>query len=220
VPELSAGYHATRGRIAELVAGVDTGVVVPACPAWTAHDLLAHVSGMPEALTAGDFPGADRQDWIDGIVAARRAVATDELLTRWEACAAATSTFVDAGAALLFADLVVHEHDLRGALDRPGGRGVAEVRAVVQLLLDGLAPAIKEAKLGALMIDSGPVRWTSHFARSGCTLHLDPWEATRVLASRRTADELLALPSTGDVEPYLKVLDEHQPLPERSLDER
>jgi len=219
VPELSAGYHATRGRIADLVTGAPEDVVVPACPAWTVHDLVAHVSGLAEALAAGDLPGADTQTWIDGLVSARRDVTMPELLARWESCADATTAFVDGGASRLFADLVVHEHDLRGALGRPGARGVSEVRAVVQLLLDGLAPAIKEAGLGALMIDSGPVRWTSHFARGGCTLHLDPWEATRVLASRRTAEEVLAVPASGDAEPYLKLLDEHQPLPATSLGE-
>ena len=219
MPELSAGYHATRGRITDLVSGAREDVVVPACPDWTVHDVVAHVSGMADALTSGSFPGEDRQGWIDGLVVERRDVALDDLLERWDGCADATTQFVDGGAGLLFADLVVHEHDLRGALDRPGARGVPEVRAVVQLLLDGLAPAIKDAGLGALMIDSGPVRWTSHFARGGCTLHLDPWEATRVLASRRTAEEVLAIPSTGDVEPYLKLLDEHQPLPAASLGE-
>jgi len=220
VPELSAGYHATRGRIADLVTGAGEDVVVPACPAWTVHDLIAHTSGLAEALTSGSYPGPDRQAWIDGIVADRGDVPVDELLARWDACADATSQFVDGGAGQLFADLVIHEHDLRGALRRPGARGVPEVRAVVQLQLDGLAPAIKEANLGALMIDSGPVRWTSHFARGGCTLHLDPWEAMRVLASRRTAEEVLAIPANGDVEPYLKLLDEHQPLPATSLGEQ
>ena len=220
MPELSAGYHATRGRITDLVAVADTSVHVPACPAWTAHDLVAHVSGMAEALAAGDYPSVDRQDWIDRIVAERRDVTIPDLLERWEACAPATTALVDAGAGLLFADLGVHEHDLRGALDQSGARGVSEVRAVVQLLLDILAPAIKEAKLGSLMVDSGPITWTSHFARSGCTLHIDPWEATRVLGSRRTAEEILALPASGDVEPYLKLIDEHLPLPEASLGER
>jgi hypothetical protein len=37
--------------------------------------------------------------------------------------------------------------------------------------------------------------------------------------SRRTADELRALPSDGDAEPYLALLDAHLPLPGHSLGE-
>ncbi|MCU1380948.1 MAG: hypothetical protein JWN29_3931, partial [Acidimicrobiales bacterium] len=48
---------------------------------------------------------------------------------------------------------------------------------------------------------------------------VDPWEAIRVLQSRRTADEIRALPLSGDVEPYLAVLADHSPLPVTSLGE-
>ena len=53
----------------------------------------------------------------------------------------------------------------------------------------------------------------------GWTLLVDPWEAVRALGSRRTVEELRALPAEGDCEPYLKILDEHLPLPTRSLGE-
>ena len=174
---------------------------------------------MATALAAGDYPSGDTQAWIDRIVRERRDTPVEEMLAAWDASADGVSTLVDGGAGLLFADLVVHEHDLRAALGQPGSRGTAEVRAVVQPLLDVLAPAIKEAGLGALLVDSGPVTWTSHFGKPGCTLHLDPWEATRALSSRRTHDELLAVPHTGDLEPYVKVIDGHLPLPTQSLHE-
>ena len=220
--ELSAGYHATRQRIAELVRPLDEkalATTVPACPDWSVHDLLAHVVGIPEALSQGDMPGADIQGWLDGLVEARRERPVDELLERWETCAPTASAIVDASGGQLFADVISHEHDLRAAIDQPGARGLPEVRAAVQVLLDLLAPDITKAGLGALVIDSDGVRWASHVSKPGCTLHVDPWEATRVLMSRRTAEEVRALPATGDVGPYLAVLHDHSPLPETSLGE-
>lgn len=222
VLELSAGYHATRERIAGLVGPLDEqglATTVPACPAWTVHDLLAHVVGIPEALSQGDMPGADIQGWLDGLIEARRRTPVPELLERWEACGPTASSIVDASGGQLFADVVSHEHDLRGAIGQAGARGLPEVRAAVQVLLDLLAPDITKAELGALVVDSGGVRWASHVAKPGCTLHVDPWEATRVLMSRRTAEEVRALPASGDVEPYLAVLQAHSPLPETSLGE-
>jgi uncharacterized protein (TIGR03083 family) len=222
VPELSSGYHATRARIGDLVRDLDDDGLatrVPACPEWSVHDLVAHVVGIPEALAAGNVPSGDLQAWLDSLVEERRHDPVPELLDRWAACAAPTSALVDGGGSQLFIDAVSHEHDLRGALGRPGARGSAEVQGTVQLLLDLLAPAIVDAGLGALVIDSGGVRWASQFARPQCTLRVDPWEAVRVLQSRRTADEVRALPATGDVEPYLAVLHEHSPLPVTSLGE-
>jgi hypothetical protein len=47
----------------------------------------------------------------------------------------------------------------------------------------------------------------------------DPWEAMRLLAGRRTADEIRALVASGDVDPYLAELDARSPLPRTSLGE-
>jgi uncharacterized protein (TIGR03083 family) len=221
--ELSHAYHATRERIAALARELDADGLarrVPACPDWDAHDLLAHVSGMPEAITSGDLPGDDLQGWLDGLVEKRKGVPVDELLDRWAACAEPVSAMIDSGVDLLVVDLVCHEHDLRGAVGRPGERGSAEVRAIVQPQLDALVPGMKEAGLGALVIDAEGVQWASHLAKPGCTLRIDPWEASRVLESRRTADEIRALPHAGDVEPYIDLIAAHLPLPAAPLEER
>lgn len=223
MPGLSAAYHATRERITRLVGELDDADLrrpVPACPAWVVHDLVAHLSGIPEAIAAGDLPQGDQQAWLDGLVEARKDAGAAELLDRWAACAEVTSALIDNGVDLLVIDAVCHEHDLRGAVGRPGERGAPEVRAIVQPQLDALVPAIQAAGLGALVIDSEGVQWASHLARPGCTIQADPWEASRLLESRRTAEELRAIPHTGDIEPYIQVLAAHLPLPEASLGER
>lgn len=223
MPELSVGYHVTRRRVTELVGGLDETDfkrAVPACPAWDVHDLLAHMSGIPDELSAGNYPSGDTQAWLNDIVDARKDVMIDELLARWEATEGRIDALIDGGAAKMLADVVSHEHDLRAAVQRPGARGTPEVRAVVQIELELLKAGMEDAGLGALVIDSGEVQWASHFAKPACTLRVDPWEAIRLLQSRRTADELRGAPRTGDIEPYIDVIATHSPLPESPLGER
>lgn len=220
MPALSAGYHETRRRVTELVRDLDDADFqrpVPACPAWDVHDLLAHMSGIPDELTNGNYPSGDTQAWLDAIVDARKGMPAEELLARWEATDGKVDEMIDGGAGLMLADVVSHEHDLRGAVGRPGARGVPEVRAVVQLELELLK--VKDAGLPALVVDSGEVQWASHMAKPGCTLHVDPWEAIRLLMSRRTADELRAAPASGDITPYIALIASHSPLPEAPLGE-
>jgi hypothetical protein len=102
--------------------------------------------------------------------------------------------------------LVVFEHDLREAMGRPGGRVAPEVRTALTLQLEALKPALKRARARVLLVETEGGRWASHVGRRGCTLRIDPWLATRVLAGRLTADEVRALPHRGDVEPVLRAL--------------
>ncbi len=149
---LSQGYEASRRRIVELVRSADAGRPVPACPAWDVHDVVAHLSGSAETLVAGDRPGRDPQPWIDRIIAERRGTPVPELLERWAACAEAFSAVVDGRSWGALADIVVHEHDLRAALGRPGARQEPEVAEVVRLFLRVHAPHLEEAGLGPLAV--------------------------------------------------------------------
>lgn len=221
--DLGAQYHEIRRRVTDLVGRLDADDLVapvPACPAWTVHDLVAHMSGTPEELAEGRFPTGEVQEWLDGIVTARASTPVDELLSRWAATEGRIESLVSGSGGRLLADVAAHEHDLRGAVGRPGARDNAQLPTVLQVELDLLAPGMVDAGLGALVVDDGTRRWRSHDAPIGCTLQVDAWEGSRIAESRRTAAEVLAAPSTGEVAPYLEVLADHSPLPQTSLGER
>lgn len=223
VSEIAIGYRTTRERLSDfvrLLGDEELYRTVPACPAWDVHDVIAHMSGVQELLTAGEHPTGETQDWIDAIVAARRDVPVGELLDRWADCERGTSALIDGGVQVLIVDVVSHEHDIRNAVGLPGARQVPEVPAAVEVMLSNLSGLIDGAGLGALAVDTGTARWTSHDAPIGCTLNVDPWEALRIIVSRRTDEEMRALPVTGDIEPYIGLLDARSPLPRQSLNER
>lgn len=219
--DIPIAYDAIRLRVTGLVAGLDPADEarrVPSCPDWDVHDLVAHMAAMPAALADGDLPSGDIQEWLDRIVADNRSTPVSEMLDRWARCAPRLSGVL--ASPLLAIDLMIHEHDLRGALDRPGERDQPEVAGLVPHILESLAGYLTEAGLGAIEVRPGPnQRWRSHDAEPGWVLEIEPWEASRALESRRSAEELRALPGSGDPEPFIAVLDSHLPLPRASLGE-
>jgi hypothetical protein len=173
---------------------------------------------MPAALAAGELPTGPIPYWLDELVAARRDRTVGVLVEEWRGVDAALPDLLLGPAGLLFDDLAVHEHDLRSALGRPD-HAALEVDTVVPRTLAGFAGPLADAELGAIEVHDGDRRWRSHDAQAGWVLEVEAWEAVRAVNSRRTADELRALPHRGDPEPYLAVLDAHLPLPTASLGE-
>jgi hypothetical protein len=173
---------------------------------------------MPAALGAGDFPTGDLNEWIDKILTDRADSSLDDLATEWVGANDTINEMVNGGGAVLFDDLVVHEHDLRGALGLPD-HSALDAAISVPRSLDSCVAALETAGLGSIEVRSGSDIWRSHDAEPGWVLEVTPWEAVRVLHSRRTADELRALGGSDTIEAYIAVLDAHLPLPVVSLNE-
>ena len=219
--DLLEPYLQTRGRMCAVLADAsadDLARTVPACPAWSAKDLVAHVVSMPAALGSGRMPDGDIGEWLQRLVEERRGQDAETLVTEWLALDDAIAVLLGGTAGLLYPDLAVHEHDLRGALGRPDHAALT-VDTMMPRTLAAFANPLRDAGLGAIEVRNGGRTWTSHDADPGWVLLVDPWEAVRALNSRRTVDELLALPGEGDARPYVPVLDAHLPLPTRSLGE-
>jgi uncharacterized protein (TIGR03083 family) len=219
-PEFTDAYRATKTRIVDLVATVsddDWSRTVPACPDWTVHNLLSHMVGISAELGAGRYPTGDLAAWLADLVDTRRDTRVQVLLDEWtRAVDVAEPMYTPNG--LLLVDLVVHEHDLRRAVEQPGARDSVQVKRILPLILGSLADPLRAADLGAVVVREGDCTWRSHDTPDGWIIDASPWEATRMLESRRTAAELRARCGPG-VEPYLTVLRAHLPLPAVSLNE-
>lgn len=219
--DLFPAYARTRQRVGELLAGAgedELARVVPACPLWTVHDLLAHVVSIPAALSSGRYPTGDVGAWLAELVAERTDQSAAALQEEWCALDRELDALLNGSAALLFGDLAVHEHDFRGALGRPD-HGALEVEVMLPRTIAAFSTPLRKAGLAPIEVQSGERVWRSHDGDAGWTLVVDPWTAVRALNSRRTARELQDLPSRGDVHDYLAILDAHLPLPLESLGE-
>lgn len=133
--EVGAAYASCRGRIGELVRAAGDGKakasVVPACPEWSVHDVVAHVAGVVADALAGRLDGVATDPWTAAQVDARRDRSVDEVLEEWETGAPTFEGLLDAigdpGRQAVL-DVVTHEHDIRGALGAAGARDSDAVR--------------------------------------------------------------------------------------------
>ena len=97
--------------------------VLPCTPEWTARDVLSHVSGIPDDAAAGRMDGAPGEAWTAAQVERNRAFDVEELLERWSQQTPAFAELIEqVGQHRPPIDCHSHEHDIRQALDRPGGR--------------------------------------------------------------------------------------------------
>ncbi len=213
-------YAGCRERITELVAGCSDEELarpVPACPGWSAHDVLAHLGGAVDDILAGNTEGVATEPWTAAQVDARRGVPTADIVARWNELA----PLVEAGVSmaperlqhLFVADASTHEHDLRAALGQPGDRDDGALLATLDWLLAGFDDAVGEAGLAALEVVSGGRSWVCGRGEPALVLEADPFELTRARMGRRSVAQLRALAWSGDPEPYLDLLPVFPPPP-------
>jgi len=223
---LASMYFDVRERVVGTVAMLDDDQLatpVPACPEWTVHALVAHLVAMPMAIVAGDIPeavmgGGDPNPWLAQLVADNQHRTVSDLARWWASDDDALAATL-AGAGLLLADLFTHEGDLHGALGSTAHRNTPELDSQIDAAMAGLQKDITAAGLPPLAVDSGAERRVSADGTPGWTLRTGFWEAHRVFNSRRTPEEVLALPHDGDPSIYFDVMHEHLPLPGTSLGE-
>lgn len=223
---LASMYFDIRDRVVGAVVMMtdeQLATPVPACPDWTVHALFTHLVSMPMAIVAGEIPeevtgGGDPNPWLAQLVETHRRRPVEDL-ARWWAHDDATLAAVLSGAGLLLADLFTHEADIHGAVGSVAHRDSLELDSQIDAALAGVQKGVVAAGLAPIAVDTGTLRRVSAEGEPGWTLRTGFWEAHRVLNSRRTREEMLALDHDGDPAAYFDVLHDHLPLPEQSLGE-
>jgi hypothetical protein len=191
--DVGAAYAAGRERVVGLVADLPAArasMPVPACPEWRIQDVLAHVSGVCVDILAGRLDGAGPDPWTETQGAARRDRSIDEIVAEWNEAALQVEPiakdFGPAGKQWVF-DFSTHEHDIRGALERPGARDAD----TWWIALDFLTPAFLAGT------------WEPEGVEPVETLTADPFEFGRAITGRRSLDQIRAFEWSTDPELYL-----------------
>ena len=140
--DVATEYPAIRGRVLEIIESLDASagaLAVPACPAWTVSDLIAHIIGIPEDILAGRLDGVASDAWTDAQVQRHRGESLGQLSDTLSGLAASFDPMLPLIPAPIngqfLTDALTHEHDLREAVSMPGARDAPAVSIVVSWLL-------------------------------------------------------------------------------------
>lgn len=193
--ELAVLYQQTLDRIIELVSapGASADAAVAACPGWSVRDVLAHMAGVAQDWAAGR-PAAPPTDAQTAAQVARfDGLGVDDILRAWGEAATEMPRLAREGIAPPLGDIVVHEHDIRDALGRPGVRDSAAVQSVSDQLLRMLDTPV-------------PVRVIVEDGEYHCGPDGDPaidlkttrFESIRWRTGRRSRSQMAAMAWSGD----------------------
>jgi uncharacterized protein (TIGR03083 family) len=211
MPEIADAYRATRGRVQELLEAAPAGaadVVVAACPAWTVHDVVAHLAGVATDLVEGRLEGIASDAWTDAQVQRARGESIDELLDRWDEHGALVDAMADAFGAQggqLIADAATHEQDLRTALGVPGARESDAVAIGFRFMCGGVRARREQVGAPPLLVRHEAGEQLLGQGEPGAWLTTTRFEVLRATSGRRTAAEMEAMGWEGDARPELLV---------------
>lgn len=204
--DVGAAYAGCRARITALTAGLDAArgaARVPTCPAWSVHDVVAHVAGVVDDALAGRLDGVATEPWTAAQVDARRDRPLAAILAEWEASAPAFEGMLDAIGApgrQAVADVVSHEHDIRAGLGAPGARDSDAVHVGITFVAPAFVAAAAERGIAVRVAVTGGASWGDD---ADAVLSGDAFELLRAMTGRRSLDQLRALRWEGAGEAVL-----------------
>jgi len=202
-PDLANLYRQTMDRIIELVSAPDASVDAPlaACPGWSVRDVLAHLAGVAQDWAAGrrSAPPTDAQTAAQ--VARFDGRGLIDILNAWVEAAAEIPRLAREGIAPPLGDIVVHEHDIRDALGRPGARDSAALQSVSDQLLRMLVTPVPVR----VIVEDGEYRCGADVGPA-VDLKTTRFEAVRWRTGRRSRSQMAAMAWSGDPAPVLEHL--------------
>lgn len=241
-PDLKAVYAELREYVIDVLAPLDDdarSVTVPACPAWTIHDLVAHVTHVAGAIAMGDHAfgsaertlGADaaerarhfeRMDaWTEAGVQARRDMPFDALVDEWRRSSDQLGDMIDGHTTLPdetfreklvwtpTLDLVAHAGDLCAVIGVPMPRDLGASKLSFSVQRMLASDRATSHDGEPLVITTERGDLTIGDPTDAPTVEVDWWELLRTMYGRRSRDQINELLAPIDPTPYLEILTEY-----------
>ena len=208
--DCGALYRAKRRELlalARTLGGDELATNVPATPAWSVHDVVAHLVGITADLNALRFDVADADAWTERQVAERRGATVADLEREWEA----EADRFEEGLRLLgyelgshyVGDLLQHTQDVRSALGREPIADDEALAVALDFYVDHFSQALVASGGGAVEVRTGDESWTAGAGAIVATVEAGRLELFRAFGGRRSDAGVRALSWTGDVQRVL-----------------
>jgi uncharacterized protein (TIGR03083 family) len=196
-------YLDAKDRIAALVTGLDdTGLNtgVAACPDWSVRDVVAHLTAVAEDWGQGLLTGPPSDDQTAARIACFGGMNIDEILADWTVAAMRLDRMAETdGIEPPVGDVACHEHDVRGALGRPGARDSGAVRYTADRLLANLRTPVPLR----ISVEDAEYRSGPDHRGAEIELHTTRFEALRWRTGRRSREQMRAMDWSSDPAPVL-----------------
>ena len=225
---LAEAYAESVSAISAITVSLDPArllIRVPACPAWTVRDLLAHLAGVAADTVDGRFPRidphgtwAERQALVErhgaDQICRRQGMTVGEVIDEWRSYLPRLLAMlrgdqplpagsVPSQALVIVSDIGAHNQDLRGALVLPGDRDSAAVVLGLYRYVEGLGRRVTAAGLPAVRLRTQHSDYHAGAGPWSVGVTASEWELFRALGSRRSRSQIRALDWSGDPSPYL-----------------
>jgi uncharacterized protein (TIGR03083 family) len=216
-PEPHAGhlYAKARESVSELVRSLNESQLatdVPTCPGWTVRDVVSHLAGVATDAVNGVSGDVFDADWTAQHIKQREGVATNVVLREWERSSSQFEMLLSKDSSTLPAaimDVMAHEHDIRGAIDRPGNRDDRTLRLAANLLTNRWNGNIESAVLPPLVVGdrSDRVGGASAGQDDVASYQTSAFEMFRASFGRRSVAQMeRRFSGVADPQPYIDLL--------------
>jgi uncharacterized protein (TIGR03083 family) len=208
--DCGALYRAKRRELLDLVRPLDAeqlATVVPATPAWTVKDVVAHLVGITADLNARRFDAPDADTWTARQVEARRSASVADLEAEWEG----EADRFEEGLRLLgyelgshyVGDLLQHSQDVREALGWDDVEDDLALAVALDFYVDFFSQALVGKGTGAVVVRVGVEAWTAGAGDVVATVTAERLPLFRAFGGRRPEAEVRSFRWTGDVDRVL-----------------
>lgn len=203
MPAYHVLYRQSQGRILSLVNNSNADMPVHACPGWTVRDTVAHLLGTLKDLIAGKIEESASDDWSANHIEQAKDRSLSDLTAEWHVRSNTTPGIFERYGALLVADLITHEFDIKHAVSNTQGRDLQVARTVALFYLNALDQAWREDGVPPLRVLTENTSLDIGGENPEISVEMGWWEIGRVISGRRSIDQVKALAWSGDPEPWL-----------------
>ena len=194
--DLGEAYRGAREAVAQLVRTLSPEQLqtqVPACPGWSVHDVISHLTGVATDKVNGRLGDGGDEEQLAPQVVQRAETPTSVVLREWERSASQFEVVLSRSGVTDLTpvfDVAVHEHDIRGALDLPDNRGGELIGLAVERAARVLLSKVESAGLDPVRVVDEAESVVAGNGHAQVTIRMSQFEFFRAAFGRRSPAQI------------------------------